>query len=221
MAKVDPRDFLFNTDYPLDKVILFREGEFTNTVDIPHGLDFIPLPFGVWSTDKDFTSVNTLGSVDTFPSPFYVPTVLSVDCVADASKIWLTSYGNTNNVKLYYRVYGFEPAGSRSHVPATSSAAKQFVLNTDYNYCKLFKEGEFTQPNEEFKHGLGYVPQVMVWISALGQVLPLMNFSEPFSGATSLRSGLTVTDQVIRANAYMGPEGIPFKYYWRIYYDEA
>jgi hypothetical protein len=215
MAK--PTDFLLNTDFELDKIILFKQGDFTSSIEIPHNLKFIPLVFGVWSTDEDFSSVNTLGVEDYGSEPGYTP-ILSVGCYATSSIIKLTSIGNTNNTKLYYRLYGFEPDGSHNNAPYTSRKASQFVINTDYNYLKLFKTGVFTQDGEEFTHNLGYIPQVMAWdeSSLYGEtrITPIQSYSE-FTGY-----GTKITDTKIIAGSLLD-YGLIDKIYWRIYYDKA
>ena len=214
MAKVDPRDFLLNTDYEMDKLVLLKQGEFTSSIEIPHNLSFTPLPFGVWSTDEDFDSVNTIGAVDPNDEPWYTP-ALGVECYADATKIKLTSSGNTNNTKIYYRIYAFEPDDSKNNAPFTSQKAKKFILNTDYNYCKVKAHGVFTASGQSYEHNLGYLPQVMAWYvtTADQKVYPLMSSSE----FTNVK--LKVTDTQIIAGDFWA--GYFNKIYWKVYYDEA
>ena len=218
MAKTDPNDFLLNTDYEMDKIIFFESGEFTSSVTITHGLDFIPLPFGVWSTDENFSSTNPLGWRDSSTEPGYTPT-LSVECYANGTSIKLEAAGNTNNTKLYYRVYGFEPTDSRKNAPRTSAKAKQMILNTDYNYCKLLKFGTFASDNEEFSHNLGYIPQIMAWLkydpALVGE--DRIDLLDSSSDATNI--GLKVTNNKL-INRTMA-SGLIEKIYWRVYYDEA
>lgn len=214
---IDPRNFLLNTDYELDKIVLFKEDKFTSTYEWDHGLDFTPLVFGVWATDENFYSVNQIGELDSSSETGYSP-LLSVECLATDTKVKLTSAGNTNNTDLYFRVYAFEPPESTATVSPTSQNAKKFILNTDYNYCKLFQTGTFTQSNQEFTHGLGYIPQVMAWIKYApsylsGAVQPLVVNSE----ATNFK--LSVTTNKLKFGVL--PTAIISKIYWRIYYDEA
>lgn len=213
----NPEDFLLNTDYEMDKIVLVKTGSFTSTEEIDHGLSYTPLVFGVWSTDENFDNVNTLGWTDSSPQVGYTP-ALSVECYATSTKIKLTSAGNTNNDTLYYRVYGFAPDGANYNSPKTSTKASQFILNTDYNYLKLYKTGEFTTPNEEFKHNFGYIPQVMAWaemnIGGETRIQPL----EVASEYTDF--GIIVTDQMIKAKSLIVP-GTVDKLYWRIYYDKS
>ena len=58
MAKVDPRDFLLNTDYEMDKIVYFKEGSLNSgqtDVSIPHKLGFAPLIFGICAFNEDFS----------------------------------------------------------------------------------------------------------------------------------------------------------------------
>lgn len=207
----NPNDFLLNTDYELDKVVLFHEGQFTSSTSFSHKLPFTPLIFGVWSTDKDFYSVNPInGELDSSSEPGYTPT-LSVRGVATTTSVQLTSAGNNNQV-LYYRVYAFEPSDSKKPVQPTASRARKFVFNTDYNYCKLMRAGVFTHAGESFEHKLGYVPQVIAWQQDNGtkNIRPLTIASE------TTNYGLRVTSTRLTCGS-----AIPGNVYWRVYYDEA
>ena len=213
---IDPRKFLINTDYEMDKIIYFKQVKFTSSVEILHGLPFTPLAFGVWSTDENFNSVNPLGELDSGSEQGYQP-LLSVECKATASTIKLTSAGNTSNSDIYYRVYAFEPAGSTAQISPTTAPAQKFALNTDYNYCKLMQTGTFTQSNESFAHNLGYIPQVLAWVeykpSSSGAIQPITFGSED----TGFK--ITVTNNAIQIGNIMS--AFTEKIHWRIYYDEA
>ena len=208
----NPNDFLLNTDYELDKIVLFHEGQFTGSTSFTHKLGFTPLIFGVWSTDKDFYSVNPInGELDSSSEPGYTPT-LSVRGVATSTSVQLTSGGNNSNQVLYYRVYAFQPSNSNKPVQPTANKSRKFVFNTDYNYCKLMHAGIFTHNGEEFRHNLGYVPQVIAWQqdNSTGNIRPLTVSSEA-SGY-----GLTIT-----GNRLVCGSNISGNVHWRIYYDEA
>ena len=211
MAKVDPRDFLLNTDYEMDKIVYFKEGStssYQQTFD--HGLGFTPLIFGVCSENSDYSESHSI--------PYLYQTqddYKSFDVRANGSTITIEC---VNNVPVYYRIFAFEPSDSKSHVGYTSKYASQFILNTDYNYCKLFKKdlvsgtGTFTIP-----HNLGYIPQVLAWGENSGKTFPI-ELSEPENPAFGNPTNLAVTDSalIIRNNA-----GAYTKIHYRIYYDEA
>lgn len=211
---INPRDFLLNTDYEMDKIIYFKDGNFVGSTEFQHGLSFTPLAFGVWSTDSNFSSVNTLGVTDSSPEMSYTP-VLGVSCSATNSKITLSASGeNSGSTRIYYRLYAFEPSGSSASISSTSGNANTFIMNTDYNYCKLKATGEFTSNGQEYAHNLGYIPQVMAWAKYdTGEVRP-MTFG---SNATNFK--ITVTTSKIRIENIQS--GVVEKIYWRVYYDQA
>lgn len=196
----DPRDFLLNTDYEMDKIILYKTGEApeNENISIPHNLSFTPLMFGICSRTPDFA--------ETYSIPMEAITSdgqLDFDLWADDENIYIWYIGTSP--KIYYRIYAFEPSNSRAHTPHTSNNAHQFILNTDYNYCKLKEKGvvDTTNGPVTIDHNLNYIPQVLVWTDDGA----LVN--------TNARSQyVTVTDQSITIST----NGIA---HYRIYYDEA
>lgn len=208
MAKVDPRDFLLNTDYELDKIVYFQEGSLNvgqYDIDIPHSLGFAPLIFGVCAFSEDFSDSRTI------PWQYQNDNgVQQFTASANASNLRVTYTSDSGSpAKIYYRIYGFEPSDSHARVGATSKHAKKFILNTDYNYCKLHSKG-ITTPNSTVEHNLGYLPQILAWRETNGWVTPI---EEAYSD-----SGATITSSdVVFHNPYLGID----KIHYRIYYDEA
>lgn len=198
---VDPRNFLLNTDYEMDKVIYFASGDITpgNGWYVEHNLGFTPLVFGVCAFNSDFS--------DPRISPFLQwtnPGQIQFQFNATNTDI-IMNYANSQspNQKLYYRFYAFEPSNSSAAIPSTSNLANKFVLNTDYNYCKLFKKG-IANGNTTIQHNLGYIPFVLAWF-------------EPFT-APWWRSDkddyITVTNSTVVIHTTS-------TIHYRIYYDEA
>lgn len=211
----NPKDFLLNTDYEMDKIILVKTGSFVDSKDIQHGLNLAPLPFGIWSTDQNFNIVNTIGVTDSSAEPGYSPE-LGVTCTSYNDKITIQASGDGSaTTTIYYRLFAFESPNSTQDIAGTSDLATEFVLNTDYNYRKLKASGTFTQSGETFTHNLGYIPQIMAWAdysAALGTgVQPLM------SASNSTNHKVVVTNTTIRVGTLISGE----KIYWRVYYDEA
>ena len=215
----NPRDFLLNTDYEMDKIVFFKQGSFTTSVEITHNLGYAPLAFGVWSTNSNFSSVNTLGSVSEIPAPPGVyQTPLNIECSSNDTIIRLKARGEYNGETIYYRVYAFEPSDITANAPSTSQDSNTFIFNTDYNYRKLFHAGEFTLNNLEYTHNLGYIPQVMGWAkySFGGQWTETLNFA---SNASLDGLAIKVTSTKLKAQGLR--DTVTEKMYWRIYYDEA
>lgn len=217
----NPKDFLLNTDYELDKIVLVKTGSFTNSVDISHTLSFTPLAFGVWSFDSNFTTTNSLGDSALATEYGYTPPT-TVNCRSFSNKITLKASGeNATTATIYYRLYAMAPPGTNADAPTTSDLANQFILNTDYNYRKLNATGTFAQPGQSYSHNLGYLPQVMAWVQYKN--LPdLPNYNRAIQPMLTSASdyGIIVTNSAIRL-----PTDFPFELIdsviWRIYYDEA
>lgn len=212
MAKADPRNFYLNTDYEMDKIIYFTEGEIEamQTKNIPHALGFAPLVFGICAFNSDFSDPRSL--------PFEQMTqdnTIATTLYGFTDKVQI-GYGNyaDNPPKLYYRIYGFEPSNSRAKIGSTSKHANEFILNTDYNYCKLYKKG-IINGDTTITHGLGYLPQVLAWKERNdGSILPV----ELFSIDATLPGSVVNYVKVTNSDVIFYNTG---KVHYRIYYDEA
>lgn len=172
----NPRNFLFTTDYQQDKVVYLTSGTYTIPsptagafLTIPHGLPFIPLVGGGWSTGSGFTITFDYGTGPTPSSnPSASPFNFHLDIAADDTNIYLvpTNVSGSSQV-VYYRIYGLEPSDSTADLDGTASSADNFALNTDFNYTKLYAAGALTglssSASESVSHDLGIVPQVNVW----------------------------------------------------------
>ena len=224
MAQINPKDFLLNTDYELDKIIFVKTGDFVSSTEFSYNLNFTPLIFGIWSTSSDFSSANILGpQITAEPIPGLYTPPLTVGCRALPDKIKLTAIGEgADSTRIYYRLYGFAHPNSNSNVPTTSNLAHSFSLNTDYNYRKLKEAGEFTSGGQTYQHNLGYLPQVMAWFQYKEVGLSDYDYGiEPITDASPTNGyQLEVTTTYIKV-----PSNFPFslidKVMWRVYYDEA
>lgn len=219
---VDPRDFLLNTDYEMDKIIYFTEGSLSagQSVTLSHDLGFIPLIFGVCAFSSDFSD------------PHSIP----YEEITQNNTITFTAYAKNDRIELsyvdqngdhptiYYRIYGFEPDGSNATVAPTNNVAKKFVLNTDYNYCKLFQKGSVNgNTATSITHDLGYIPQTLVWGEATDYqnnkiIFPITRSDFSNIDGTQTIDGIVVTTTQIRFEATLYQYD---KIHYRIYYDEA
>ena len=251
MAKVDPRNFLLNTDYEMDKIIYFKEFEWTTssvtTKQVTHGLPTVPLLFGVWSANADFSDSNEIGESN---NPWEQD--LQIQARSNMEKIIFTLTPKMVNnayvsTTFYVKVFGFEPGTNwintyydgdvQVKVPLkmkgnklapTSKYAKTFIVNTDYNYLKLLKAGrlgEWTGTRTEYTHGLGYVPQILTWETVgpwgeLGNNIEFLVGNGQFSYYSSsdpYNVGVLVDNDKI----YKYTGTVPHEYEMRIYADEA
>lgn len=221
----DHRKFLLDSDYPMDKIIYMTSGSVSvpNTtsafpgITIPHGLPFTPLAILQWSNTSDFAITNEYRDAD------YVSTVFTTfagqyySVYANATNIYIDKYNLSGATKtLYYRVFCFQPsdASETSVVPSTENQGSKFILNTDYNYMKLFYAGILTTVANTYTHNLGYVPRVQIW-EQTGTTTSRNILGQEISIAAQ-SSGVHITDTQI---VWLNPSTYD-KIYYRIYVDE-
>jgi len=181
---VKAKNFDLTTDFPLDKVIYLNSGSLniaasgTGSATIPHGLPFIPLTNLIWSTTPDFSISYMAGSGPAAVDPTLYQLGIDSAVNADATNN-VVSFTNffTSPVTIYYRLYAFEPSDSNADLPMTAQTGDTFTLNTDYNYTKLYMQGKLTlSGSTSIFHGLGYIPQIEVWIGTATTNYPPQQF---------------------------------------------
>ena len=171
--------------------------------------------FGICAFNSDFSDPRTL--------PYEYITkdnTVAFALTADSTKIQI-GYNDYNapSSRAYYRIYAFEPSNSTADVTPTSTNANKFILNTDYNYCKLYKKGTVSgNANSTITHNLGYIPQMMAWMETEGIIFPI-NDSDWFNhGVIGDPSGIQLTTtSIVFKYAGRGANNI----HYRIYYDQA
>lgn len=176
-------NFLYNSDYPLDKVVYLASGSLGavsgSNYTVAHGLPFIPLVDLEWSYTSDF-AVSYASNMGDFPSsnPAYL-FKMRLTLSADATNVTIYADGSNSPVAIYYRIFGFQPDDSDKAVASTVSSGDALALSTDYNYTKLYMAGHVaigTGGTATITHNLGYYPQVQVWASS-GGTTQLVDFS--------------------------------------------
>ena len=183
----NPNDFLLNTDYEMDKIVYFWEGSFNITQThqsntVTNNLGFLPLVFGIWSENKDFSDPHRMSSgisnIYSYASNVAHATIQSYQennplTGVLQSRYFYIEFDNIPTGTVYVRLYGLEPDNVFQHIASTAKYANTFILNTDYNYRKLLKKGriELVDSNNSgfydpvvIDHNLNYIPQVMLWI---------------------------------------------------------
>lgn len=213
---VDPRKFLLNTDYEMDKIIYYKSSSITasqTTQTFAHNLGFTPLVFGVCSTDQNFSTSHSVPYQYIAQSDY-----ISFEAKANGTNIVLTYYNfGAPSSTMYYRIYAFEPSNSAAKIAPTSGNASKFVLNTDYNYCKLLKKGIINgSGTNTVAHNLGYIPQVLAWGENSGYTAPIEN-SQPQDPVFNEPTYISVNNSSITVRN----PGSYTKVHYRIYYDEG
>jgi hypothetical protein len=205
--------FLLNSDYPVDKIILSKSGSFSRTDStyitpelIPHGLDFIPTYIMQWSTSSNFIPCYSEQLFGDGFSPL-------LEAQTSSTNLILYSYVPSGTVTFYYRVLFFMPPGITSSVSSSAASFNDFIIDTDSNYPKIFKEDKITSTTE-ITHGLGFYPLVEFWLHRTSDdIIRHFPVSETDTGN---EAGAIVTTTT--AKFYL-PSGYDYMYY-KIYGDE-
>lgn len=233
------RNLNFSTDYPVDKVIyqvpyhasigVHPTHADAVTFTIPHNLGFRPLADGIWTTDGwnsswDF-GINVTG-----------PALGNSDVGAGTS---VTVYSDATNIYIYvfnyslvtytmdFIVFGYLADDDTTEHAFTNYTRDNFLLNTDYNYAKLYDQNQFTlllpsdgsDATKTIPHGLGYVPNANIWT-----VEPVIGWTgllgtESFVGTTGIESHATFdNDNMYITASEFGGGSLIVNY--RIYLDD-
>lgn len=167
----NPNNFLLDSDYPMDKIVFLGEFEIEITSlgeygyapfyeVIPHHLGAIPFCNGVFSIDNWQTTYQVGAAIvegDFAPKTFNLG--------SDANNIYIS--GTIDQIgTLKARVWGvFDESTTLGTVADPTSGVTDFILNSDYNYPRLVKNGliDATEGTSTVNHNLGYVPFCDVW----------------------------------------------------------
>lgn len=163
---VDYRKFKMNSNYQTDNVVYTFNGTITSgdgyskTIDINHGLPFIPLPFGLYSLTGNtgdwlpinFSSVHGSGTLS-----------------SNGTKVSVSLYNNYGNLPgtVYIKIFAFAPASYTGSVVAPTPTSN-FMINSDWTYDNLLAKGQYNLANDPnyqviYTHNLGYRPRTMLW----------------------------------------------------------
>jgi len=213
----NPRNFLLNSDYPIDQVVYIRQASYTmgpgTDITIAHGLSFTPLVMLQWSLNSDF-SVAYEDNTGPFPGD-YDFWGLVVTAEANSTNIILRCGGTASSTTVYVRIFGFQPSDSNADVASTVSLGNKYIVNTDYNYMKLFLQGKTGSiaagGSATITHNLGFYPHVLVWYETSGTITP--SIAMPRYNCTA---EITTSQLIFRNEDTLGGSSIA---HYRIYYD--
>lgn len=207
-------DFILNSDYPIDKIVGSVSGVFSRNTStyltpevIPHGLPFIPTYIMQWSTNPDFIPAYSEQLSGDGLSPL-------LEAQTDPTNVILYSYVPAGTISFYYRVLFFMPPDVDMEVGNTASLFDNFILNTDYNYPKIFQEGRLNGTTT-VAHNLGFTPLVDFWIHrTFDNALRHFPVSETDAG---FLGGAIVNESTV---TFYLPSGHDYLYY-KIYGDDT
>lgn len=135
---------------------------------IAHGLPFIPLLLGQWSTNSNFNpSYDLAVTIPGGPTGGQPETMCSVS--ADATNIHFTIINNANQRTFYFRLMAFAPPGYTGEVTLVEYSSP-FRFNSHYRYQQIYMAGQ--SGGTAVNHNLGYLPQAKIWSISGTRVLP-------------------------------------------------
>lgn len=207
-------DFLLNSDYPIEKIVGSVTGSFTRTNAnyltsevVSHGLSYAPLYIMQWSTSPDFIPAYTEQLIGDGATPL-------LEAQTNSTSVILSGYVPSGSVTFYYQVLFFMPPDVNVAAIPTESLYDDFVLNTDYNYPKIFQEGKSTS-TITINHNLGYYPLAEYWLHRTSDdVLRHFVASETDAGN---EGGVIVTTTSATFTLFSGYDYL----YYKVYGDET
>lgn len=213
---VDRTKLKFYSPDPIDKITADFTGSMdvsaggNTTVEIAHGLSYIPLCLVKWSTSSTFDVSYDEGISGFLPYNLVVR--------SDLTTIYILGGNNdASPITLYYRIIAFMPTDVDLTAPASTATLDEFAFNSDYNYSKVFEEGVIDAATGTVEHNLGYYPQVEAWyIRGLdGQCVHAVE-QEAYASPSSPTVTLT-TSALTFGN---GASVTATKWHYKIYWDE-
>lgn len=148
--------------------ITVEEYGYINDRALAHGLPFVPLLVGQWSTSASFNpSYDLIVTVPGGSTGGQPETVCSTS--ADASNVYFTLVNNAGARTFYFRLMAFAPPDYTGEVtPAQYNSP--FRFNSHYRYQQIYMAGKST--GAAVSHNLGYLPQAKIWTNSGGRVSP-------------------------------------------------
>lgn len=216
----DDRRLKFTTDSPMplfvckfiDSVNL--QGGSFRYIKIPHNLPYTPLLVGQWDTDPEFNSSHDITNAS------YQSELANLLVYTDSTYIYFNYY-STEDVTVYYRLWGFCPPDYEGDLDPVSDDSK-FMFNTDYEYLKTLKMGKVTPGDSTtIQHNLGYVPLARVWRTSQygqGQGQTVTGLGLDISSSNGAGDKISIVDE---NNLYIGDLDQDGYAYYHIYTNEA
>lgn len=208
-------NFIINSDYPMDMVVFAAEGTVAanSATSISHGLSFVPLCFGVWSSDggstwKPITEMNITGN----------ETLVYLS--STTREVTVTTQLASSSIQ--FRVWGLQPADNTARTTPPQFQVSDFMLNSDFNYSKLVGSAVWTVTATSgttlITHNLGYIPEVIAWRESAGGVIrPFIN---SYGSSSAGEAALIATNTEVKAYCPGGAGGSDFslaKIHVRVY----
>ena len=197
MANIE--NFIFDSDYPTDKIVFMHEGEINITSTWSYCRDFVNthIPTQLYAEgDYKLPGSDTVYPIDGSTSG-ESSTQVTLASFMYQDECWtvvtaLTTESSLVGKKLPYRIWGYydEEAAKNININATTNVSKsKLALNTDNNYPRFLGD-KHIQQGQTYTHNLGFIPIVRAWSLYENESMPMpdgtmatVNVYWPKSGA--------------------------------------
>lgn len=168
---------LYNSHYPVPWIIWKRAYSVSVagngamiTQSITHGLPFMPLLIGQWSTNPNFSpSYDISVTIPGGGSGGQPETYVGVSATATTVDFQILN-NSTSSRTYYFRLMAFAPPNYANDVTPVEYSSP-FRFNSKYRYQQLYLSGS-ASAGATITHGLGYLPQAKVWAISSVRVMP-------------------------------------------------
>lgn len=239
--------FIFNSDYPIDKVVWLYEAQATSpntgvtqtiNIDVP-SMTGSKLPIfvkGAFTVDDWSTALMMGANVDAIDSTKAVS--ISMDWTnSPSAHLQLSMASRTASAvgkTVKYRLWGVCREDMRDAIDYAKNQSvtkSKLIFDTGRNYPRLYKDG-IAKSGDVVEHNLGKIPYVDFWCNNANYFYPDRDYLTSYwsyrpsglFGGQSLhtRSGIRATDKTITFTTQTidgndGPEDRRVWYYYRIY----
>lgn len=211
--------FLFNSDYPMDKIVWLKEGELTTNewggwqdVSIPHDVGAQIFVKGVFSHDN-WNTVYPVGIIKYDE----MQTEVMGQAEANSSRILFSGFTPiAHQTKVKYRFWALLNEGESKGVlanPTVGQSANRVMLDGSLEYPMLVQEG-YINPGERVKHNLGKIPFADIWATFNGSDWHIHSDDYISKDGYNMGNYIQLTNNEIIAT---NNTGTPSKFYYRIY----
>lgn len=220
----DPRRFFLFSEYPTDQILYLGQfevrglayGDYSSdpTKRVPHGLPFTPLVLGLWSFNKDYSGnvYDTGVSLAPRGSQYY-----GVNVWVEGGNICLFAQFDGATTTAYVDVIAFAPSTWSGKISNIAAIKNKVPYYSGRNYLKLVKSGVIVGSGT-VRHGLGYVPQALLWQDDSYICQPAYGDNITPSGAPAFE--INIARKVDNTNLIVEMPDNTYKTHYRIYADE-
>lgn len=232
--------FIFNSDFPIDKVVWLYEGQ-TTSPSSAGATNYTVINLEDITGEKEPLFVKGIYTVDNWTTSYMMGTNIVTSDPNKNVTMGVTWYKDYNDHKakldigissrtmysvslpVAYRLYGLAREDTRSAASYTKNAStmkNKLVFNTDNNYPRLFKDG-IAKSGDVIEHNLNKIPYVDYWLcnSALTYISydPYGKFenNETHASIRATDKTITFTQEEVILNGQTVKQDC--WYYYRIY----